>query len=173
MERKQTLQYFKAGDLTGLEAYLNAMSEKGWQCVRPGRLRQCFLREDGVWVHRFDYSDAPKGSAEEITHSAALERAEWEVSARRKGWLLCRKSADRAEADEALPGGRDRVRARFKKQIARLESARRILLVIGSLLMIGGYVSDLLPVLYGCAIPLALIIPITYRIKFLSAEAES
>ena len=79
MERKQTLQYFKAGDLTGLEAYLNAMSEKGWQCVRPGRLRQCFLREDGVWVHRFDYSDAPKGSAEEITHSAALERAGYTI----------------------------------------------------------------------------------------------
>ena len=103
MERKQTLQYFKPGDLTGLEAYLNAMSEKGWQCVRPGRLRQCFLREDGVWVHRFDYSEAPKGSAEEITHSAALERAGWEVAARRKGWLLCRKRADRAEAARPCP----------------------------------------------------------------------
>ena len=172
MERKQTFHYFRPGDLRGAEAYLDAMSEAGWQCVRPGRLRQRFVREGGAWVHRFDFGDAPDGSADGITHSAALERTGWTVAARRRGWLLCRKPKEEAEADESLPGGRERVSARLKKQIARLESARRILLVLGSALLILGYVSSLLPSLYGSALPLAIIIPITYRIKFLSEGVE-
>ena len=171
MERKHTYHYFKPGDLIGMEVWLNVMSESGWQCVRPGRLRQSFVREEGAWVHRFDFCNARAGSADAITHAAALERSGWTVAARRKGWLLCRKPKDQAEEDEALPGGRSRVAVRFQKQIARLESVRKVLLVLGSLMMILGYVSDLLPLLYSCAIPLAVIIPLTYRIKFLSEGA--
>ena len=173
MEQKQTFHYFRPGDLTGLEQYLNAMSRTGWQCVRPGRLRQEFVREQGAFVHRFDYSDAPAGSADAITRDAALERAGWTVAARKKGWLLCRRPEPEAEEDAELPGHREGVAKLFRRRIARLESLRRVLLILGAALMIVGYMSDLLPLLYSCVIPLVIVIPITYLIKFLNEGAES
>ena len=173
MERRRTFHYFRPGDLTGMEAWLNAMSEAGWQCVRPGRLTQDFVREEGVFVHRIDCCVAPAGSADAITHDAALERSGWTVAARKKGWLLCRKPKAEAEDGEALPGGREGAAKRFRRQISRLETVRRVLLVLGAAQMIVGYVSGIGILFYGCVLPLAIVIPITYKIKYLSEGAEA
>ena len=62
----------------------------------------------------------------------------------------------------------DRKRGR---QIARLESLRRWMLVLAPLLMIGGYVADYLPVLYASVLPLTVALLVTYRIKHLEEGA--
>ena len=41
------------------------------------------------------------------------------------------------------------------------------MIVLAALLMIGGYVSDLLPVLYGCVVPLLVALFVTFRIKYM------
>ena len=169
---KTTYQYFKPGDLRGLECYLNAMSGQDWQCLRPGRLRQVFAQGEGGFVHRFGYCDAPEGSADEITYTSACELAGWTAAGRSKGWILWRKPASEAAEDEKLPDHRDPIRRLFDRRIARMESLRRVFLILGSALLILGYVSSLLPVMYSCVLPLALVIPITYRIKFLTEGVE-
>ena len=171
-DTKTTYRYFKPGDLRGLELYLDDLSRQGWECRTPGRLRQVFRRGEGTFVHRFGYCAAPKGSADEITDTSACELAGWTAACRRKGWILWRKPAAEAEEDEKLPGHRDPIRRLFDRRIARMESLRRVLLVLGSGLLILGYVSSLLPIMYSCVLPLALVIPITYRIKFLTEGVE-
>ena len=41
------------------------------------------------------------------------------------------------------------------------------MLVLGALLLIGGYSSALLPILYATALPMAVALFVTYRIKFM------
>lgn len=179
MPTKRCFHYYRPGDLSGLEHKLNAMSRAGWQPVRPGRFVQRYRREDGAFVHRFGYSAHRPGSADEITWLAAQQRAGWSVAARKKGWILFRKLAadqeDRGEkaedgkprAEETLTDHRDTVKALFQKRVARMEGFRRWMLVLAALLLIGGYMSSLLPVLYATALPLLAAAFVTYRIKFL------
>ena len=56
---------------------------------------------------------------------------------------------------------------RNKRRIARLESLRQVLLVLGTLILLAGYVSSLLPVLYASALPLLGVALVTYRIKYI------
>ena len=61
--------------------------------------------------------------------------------------------------------------AKMKKCVARLEGLRRWMLVIAPILMLGGYFTDRLPILYASAIPLAVALLVTYRIKHLEEAA--
>lgn len=167
MEQKRTIHYYKPGDLSGLEASLNGMSRGGWQARKLGRFVQRFERGEGCFVHRFDYCPHRVGSGDEIRWRSARELAGWQIAARRKGWFLFRKPAAEAEAGEELPEGRACVERLFQGRIARLESLRRWMLVLGSLLLIGGYAADLLPVLYSTVLPMAAALFVTYRIKFM------
>ena len=76
------------------------------------------------------------------------------------------------QRNAALPGREagEPDEARLRQKIARLEALRRLLLVLASLLMIGGYVSAVKPVLYACVVPLAAAIPVTYAIKHLEEK---
>lgn len=56
---------------------------------------------------------------------------------------------------------------RNERRIARLESLRQVLLVLGTLILLAGYVSSLLPVLYASALPLLGVALVTYRIKYI------
>ena len=53
-----------------------------------------------------------------------------------------------------------------KKRIAGLEGLRRWMLILAPLLLIGGYATDILPILYAAAIPLAIALLVTYLIKW-------
>ena len=57
------------------------------------------------------------------------------------------------------------------RRIAGLEGLRRWMLVAATLLLIGGYAMDMLPVLYASALPLAAALLVTYRIKHLEEAA--
>lgn len=172
MLTKRTLRYFKPGALTALETTLNAMSRRGWQAVKPGRFVQLYRQEPGSYVHRLDYCPHRPGSAGEIRFQSARELAGWSLAARRKGWRLYRKPAEAAEEGEKLPEGREEIRSLFQTRIARLESVRRWMLVLAALLLIGGYVSDLLPVLYATVLPMLAALFVTYRIKFMEEGLE-
>ncbi len=194
MSTKRTYHYYRPGDLSGLEYSLNAMSRAGWQAVKPGRFVQRYRREEGVFVHRFGCSAHRPGSADEIAWLAAQQRAGWEVAARRKGWVLFRKEAAGDDAAQSLPlegkaapqgpdelasrqteaseqptlvGHRETVEALFKGRVARMEAFRRWMLVLAALLLIGGYMSSLLPILYSTALPLLAAAFVTYRIKWM------
>ena len=167
MEQKRTIHYYKPGALTALETTLDRMSRDGWQARKPGRFAQVYERGEGCFVHRFDYCPHRAGSGDEIRWRSARELAGWQPAARKNGWLLFRKPAAEASEKEALPEGRACVKTLFQGRIARLESLRRWMLVLGSLLLIGGYASDLLPVLYATALPLSVALFVTYRIKFM------
>ena len=54
-----------------------------------------------------------------------------------------------------------------ERRIARYETLRRIMLILAPLLLIGGYALDILPILYAAAVPLAVALFVTYRIKHL------
>lgn len=166
MPTKRTFKSFRPGDLAGLEKTLNDMSAQGWQPVKPGRLVQTFRQEDGAYVHRFGYCAHRHGSADEITWLAAQERAGWSVAVRKKGWILFRKPADAAGPDDTLDGHRETTDALFRAKIARLEAWRRALLVLGTLILLGGYFTSLLPVMYASALPLLGVALLTYRIKY-------
>ena len=56
---------------------------------------------------------------------------------------------------------------RKARRIARLETLRRWMLMLAPLPLIGGYMADCLPVLYASALPLAVALIATYRIKHL------
>lgn len=162
MKRKRTIRYHRPGDLSGLERELDAMSAAGWQAQRPGRILQTWVQGEGAWVHRLACSPG-EGEAAFLDSQAA---AGWEPAARRRGWILFRKPADKAEPGEQLPDRRDSVRARFAKRIARLEALRRWMLILAALLLIGGYASALKPVLWGAVLPLSAALLFTYLIKF-------
>ena len=172
MSTKRSFRYFKPGALTALERALNAMSRSGWQAVKPGRFVQRYRQEPGAYVHRLDYCPHRPGSAGEIRFLSARELAGWSLAARKKGWCLYRKPAETAAEGEALPEGREGIRALFQARIARLESIRRVMLVLAAVLLIGGYVSDLLPVLYATALPMLAALFVTYRIKFMEEGLE-
>ena len=167
MERKRSFRYVRPGDLSGLERRLNAMSRSGWQAVRPGRFVQSFARSEGCFVHRFDFCPDRPGSAGEITLHAANERAGWSLVAQRGGWRLYRKPEAEAKEQEQLPDGRTRIGVLFRRRIERLETLRRWMLVLGSILLMGGYAVDQLPVLYSTALPMTVALFVSYRIQFM------
>ncbi len=61
---------------------------------------------------------------------------------------------------------------RNRQRIDRLERLRRVLLVLGTLILLGGYVSSLLPVMYASALPLLGVALVTYRIKYIEESSE-
>ncbi len=61
---------------------------------------------------------------------------------------------------------------RNRQRIDRLERLRRVLLVLGTLILLGGYVSSLLPVMYASALPLLGVALVTYRIKLIEESSE-
>ncbi len=167
METKTKLRWFRAGDAAGLENELNTMSAQGWQVLRAGRLFRRYRRGEEAFVHRLGCSLVRPGSADDITASAARQRAGWEEVGRKGPWLLCRKPAAQAAPDEALPEGREEVHKLFSRRIAWRETLRRWMLVLASLLLIGGYASGLRPIMLGSVPPLAVTILLTYGIKHL------
>ena len=52
-----------------------------------------------------------------------------------------------------------------EKKLRAWEAVRRWMVVLAALLMIGGYVADVLPVLYSSALPLCVMLLATLRIK--------
>ena len=74
----------------------------------------------------------------------------------------------KTEAEKTGPAEGERNRRR----IARLESLRRVLLVLGTLILLGGYLSSLLPVMYASALPLLGVALVTYRIKLIEESSE-
>ena len=63
--------------------------------------------------------------------------------------------------------------AKTKKTVARWEALRRVMLVLASVLLIGGYAIDVLPVLYASAVPLIVALLATYRIKHLEERSDT
>lgn len=61
---------------------------------------------------------------------------------------------------------------RNRQRIDRLERLRRVLLVLGTLILLGGYVSSLLPVMYASALPLLGVALVTYRVKLIEESSE-
>ena len=61
---------------------------------------------------------------------------------------------------------------RNRQRIDRLERLRRVLLVLGTLILLGGYVSSLLPVMYASALPLLGVALVTDRIKYIEESSE-
>ena len=172
MPVKRCFHPYRPGDLSGVEKKLNTMSAEGWQAIKPGRYVQVFRQEPGAFVHRFGYCAHRPGSADEITWLAAQERAGWTVAARKKGWVLFRKRADAAQPDDTLDGHRETTQALFRVKIARLEAWRRVLLVLGTLILLGGYFTSLLPVMYASALPLLGVALLTYWIKYYEEGME-
>ena len=58
------------------------------------------------------------------------------------------------------------------RRIARWEALRRVMLVLAALLLLVGYAIDVLPVLYASALPLAVALIVTYRIKHLEERKD-
>lgn len=173
MERKRCFRYVRPGDLTGLEHTLNTMSRSGWQAVKPGRFVQCYERSEGCFVHRLDFCPDRPGSAGEIRLHGANERAGWSLAAKTGGWRLYRKPEAEAAQQEQLPEGRARIGALFQRRIERLETVRRWMLVLGSMLLMGGYAADRLPLLYSTALPMAVALFVSYRIKFMEEGIQA
>lgn len=168
MKKKTTLHYYKIGDFRRLELTLDRMSAEGWQAVRPGRLLQHYTFDDSVrFVHRLSVCSARRDSADEISFLAGQKRSGWEVRARRGNWLLFRKNADDAEDGEALPCGCDPIEALFARRIKCRETFRMWMIVLASLLMIVGYCTDMLPILYSFAVPMLLALLVTLQIKYM------
>ena len=166
METKTKLRRFRPGDLSGLENELNTLSAEGWQPARVGRLLRRYVRGEGTFVHRLGCCLVRRGSADDITASAARQRAGWEEVGRRGSWVLCRKPAADAAPGEALPEGREEVCRLFSRCIERLETVRRWMLILAALLLIGGYASGYRPIMLGSVPPLAATIFLTYGIKY-------
>lgn len=172
MEKKTVFRYIRPGDISALERELDEFSARGLVCPKPGRLiRRYQSGPAGLW-HRIGCSLTGPGSADEITYLAAQERAGWKLAARKKNWLLFTRPVG-AEEKPGLTTGREPVKAHFAPVIKGWESFRRWMLVLGFLLMLGGYVSDILPLLYSSVIPLAAAGVVTYVIKFLEEGPET
>ena len=167
MERKTTYKYYKPGDMARLENKLDLMSTQGWQAARPGRFRQVYAKAEGCYVHRFGYCPSPEGSGGRTRYCIAQGRRGWEKVCSRKGWILFRKPADKAAEGEQLPDEREGIGKLFGRRIKALETLRMWMLVLAAILMIGGYVTDLLPVLYSSVLPLFVALIATYLIKFM------
>lgn len=58
------------------------------------------------------------------------------------------------------------------RRIRRLETARRWLLILAALLLVGGYASSFLPVLYASVLPLGGMIVLTLCLKRLENEKD-
>ena len=173
MANKTLLHYYKTGAFARLEMTLDAMSAQGWQVVKAGRLLQRFERDNSaVYRHRIGYCAARKGTADAITYAAAQERAGWTPVGEKKGWILYRRPAAREEDDCRLAQDREPIAALFEKRIKARESFRRWMLVIAFALMLGGYVTDTLPVIYSFAIPMLLALLVTYQIKYMEESLK-
>ncbi len=166
MERKTQLRYHKPGHIGRWEDTLNAMARQGWQPERPGRILQRYVRAPGDWVYRLGCCRAKDGAADEITYSSRQALAGWELYARRGIWRLYRRPAGEGEIPE-LWQGREPVYDVLRRRKQGWESFRRVMLVLGTLLLIGGYASSLLPILYATALPMTGALIATYLIKFL------
>lgn len=57
-------------------------------------------------------------------------------------------------------------------KIKRCETARIWMIVLASALLLGGYLTSLLPVMYACTVPLAVAAVLTYRIKYLEKQSD-
>lgn len=168
MKKKAKLRYYKSGDFRKQEMTLDAMSAEGWQAVRPGRLFQTYTEESGTaYRHRFTVCEAREGSAEEIAFLSRNELAGWKCAARKGKWLLFRKPASDTEPEEALPDGRAPIEALYAKKIKSLETFRMWMIVLGSVLMLVGYWTDILPLLYSFAVPLLAALIVTLQIKYM------
>lgn len=167
MEKKYRLHFLPSGDLAGLEKELNDMSAGGWQPRRIRRLYRSYIPGEGAFVYRIGCCLVRPGSADDITASAARQRAGWEEVGRRGSWLLLRKQAEAASPGEALPEGREETAKLLQRKVSRLEAARRWMLVLASLLLIIGYASSLRLMMLGCIPPLTAAMIQTYAIKHL------
>lgn len=168
MKKKTTLHYYKTGTFRQLEQTLDRMSAEGFQAVRPGRLLQRYVFDDSVqYVHRFSVCTARPGSADAISFLAAQERGGWQTAARHGDWILFRKNAADAEDGEALPCGIEPIGELFSRRIKSRETFRMWMIVLASVLMIVGYCTDLLPVLYSFAVPMLLALLVTLQIKYM------
>lgn len=166
--KKTTVHYYKTGDFRRLEDRLNAMSAEGWQPVKPGRLFQRYTFDDSTaYVFRFGASERREGSADDITFLAAQKQAGWEPVCRRGCWILFRKPAEEAGEDEQLPDGRSGIETLFARRIKSCETFRMWMIVIASALMMAGYFTDILPLLYSFAIPLLAALFVTLSIKYM------
>lgn len=166
--RKTTLHYYHPGAFARLEQTLDTMSRAGWQAEKPGRLLQRYVFDDNAcYVHRFGVCESREGSADEITYLAENERAGWKVAARKGCWRLFRKPAEEASEGEALPGSNAAIEALFTRRCKAWETFRMWMIVLATLLMLAGYFTDLLPLLYSFALPMLLALPATLEIKYM------
>lgn len=163
MKTKRCVHYFRPGDLAGLERELDRRSRLGWQADRPGRFVQRYRRAEGAFVHRIGHCSAEEAA----DYLASNEAAGWHAGPRKRGWIVFRKPAEDALPDERLPQDRAPVKVLFDRRIARLEALRRWMLVLAAGLLIGGYATALRPVLLGSVLPLAVMLFVSYRIKFM------
>lgn len=165
MNTKTTLHYYKSGDFWRLEQTLDTLSAQGWQVSRPGRLLQRFTFDgSAAYVHRFGVSAHRAGSADDITYLSKQERAGWKVVARKGVWILFRAPA---EEDKRLVDDREPIAALYDNRIKSREGFRMWMIVLASILMLAGYFTNLLPLLYSFALPMLLALLVTLQIKYM------
>ena len=58
-------------------------------------------------------------------------------------------------------------KAGLEARIRRCETVRMWMIVLASILLVGGYASAIKPVIYACILPLAIAAVLTYAIKSL------
>ena len=63
--------------------------------------------------------------------------------------------------------------AELAAKIRRCETIRIWMIVLAAVLLLGGYVTSLLPLMYACVLPLAVAAILTYRIKYREKQAEA
>ena len=143
---------FSSWQVRKLEQLLDAQAAQGYALVSATHKKQVFAPGGVPCRHRLGYCAGAPGSAEEITYLAAQERAGWE--------LVCRE------------GDRESIDRMFAAVIRRLETCRRIELVLTAALGVVGYATVNL-VMRLAVIPLLLVLGNTYLIKYLQEALEN
>ena len=59
-----------------------------------------------------------------------------------------------------------------EKRIKRCETVRMWMIVLAAILLLGGYVTSLLPRMYACVLPLLIAGALTYAIKYLERKQD-
>lgn len=156
-----------------MEWFLDARSAEGYTLVRATHRKQIFQSGGVPCRHRLGYCASSSQSADYITYVSKQERAGWELVCQEEGWLYFRKPL--SELDEQDPAqlvdGREPIAKAFSAVTKRLESWRRVELVLAAALLVIGYAVNFW-ILRVAVIPLALVLLNTYWIKFLQQSLQ-
>lgn len=162
---KTIIRRYCTGHFYLLEQELNRMSDSGAEPVRLGRIRRVYAENvSGPYRYRAGCVNLPP---ERETYLREQAEAGWERVAEYRGRILFRKRAADCAEDEQLVHGRGPFELLYAPRIKRRETFRKIMVALGALMLIAGYVIPLTWLFYGAVAPLAAVIPATLQNKFM------